>query len=142
MRTKREIVRRICAVLLMAIYTIAITSSSASILLCEHPHHHHAATHHDECSCNGIAFVSNCCNHHHAIHGENHTDYISNEQRHDSRSANLFTLLLQPHVATIVSESLQIPSLNDDQLRYSDECEPLRAAHISHESLRAPPVVV
>jgi hypothetical protein len=85
--------------------------------------------------------VAECCDHHHSLLGENHTDYITTEQRHDSRSANIFTLLLQPHVATIVSESLQAPLPSDEELRYGDECEPLRAALIEHTSLRAPPVV-
>ena len=126
--------------LLVAIYSIATISSSAAILLCEHPHHHHES-HSHECECDGVRFVAECCDHHHSLLGENHTDYITTEQRHDSRSANIFTLLLQPHVATIVSEALQAPLPSDEELRYGDECEPLRAALIEHTSLRAPPVV-
>ena len=127
--------------LLVAIYAIATISSSAAILLCEHPHHHHSESHDHECECDGVRFVAECCDHHHSLLGENHTDYITTEQRHDSRSANIFTLLLQPHVATIVSESLQAPLPSDEELRYGDDCEPLRAALIEHTSLRAPPVV-
>ena len=140
MKRQREILRGFFAVLLVAIYSIATISSSAAILLCEHPHHHHES-HSHECECDGVRFVAECCDHHHSLLGENHTDYITTEQRHDSRSANIFTLLLQPHVATIVSESLQTPLPSDEELRYGDECEPLRAALIEHTSLRAPPVV-
>lgn len=126
----------------MAIYTIAIVSSAASVLLCQHHHHHHTEAHHtDECECNGIAFVADCCDHHHTLHGENHTDYISNEQRHDSRSTQQNVLQLMPHVTTLVVESLD-HSLDSISQSYDvDEHTPLRAAHISHESLRAPPVV-
>ena len=141
MKRQREIVRGFFAMLLVAIYSIATISSSAAILLCEHPHHHHSESHDHECECDGVRFVAECCDHHHSLLGENHTDYITTEQRHDSRSANIFTLLLQPHVATIVSESLQAPLPSDEELRYGDECEPLRAALIEHTSLRAPPVV-
>ncbi|MBO5902223.1 MAG: hypothetical protein J6Q36_07400 [Alistipes sp.] len=142
MRRQREILRGIFAMLLVAIYSIATISSSAAILFCEHPHHHHHSESHDhECECDGLRFVAECCDHHHSLLGENHTDYITTEQRHDSRSANIFTLLLQPHVATIVSESLQAPLPSDEELRYGDECEPLRAALTKHTSLRAPPVV-
>ena len=142
MRRQREILRGFFAMLLVAIYSIATISSSAAILLCEHPHHHHHSESHDhECECDGVRFVAECCDHHHSLLGENHTDYITTEQRHDSRSANIFTLLLQPHVATIVSESLQAPLPSDEELRYGDDCEPLRAALIEHTSLRAPPVV-
>ena len=141
MRRQREILRGFFAMLLVAIYSIATISSSAAILLCEHPHHHHSESHDHECECDGVRFVAECCDHHHSLLGENHTDYITTEQRHDSRSANIFTLLLQPHVATIVSESLQAPLPSDEELSYGDECEPLRAALIEHTSLRAPPVV-
>jgi hypothetical protein len=144
MKRQREIVRGFFAMLLVAIYSIATISSSAAILFCEHPHHHHhheSHNHDHECECDGLRFVAECCDHHHSLLGENHTDYITTEQRHDSRSANLFTLLLQPHVATIVDESLQTITPSVKKLRYGDEYEPLRAALIEHTSLRAPPVV-
>ena len=141
MKRQREILRDIFAMLLVAIYSIATISSSAAILLCEHPHHHHNESHSHECECDGVRFVAECCDHHHSLLGENHTDYITTEQRHDSRSASIFTLLLQPHVAPVADESLQTLSPGDEQLRCGDECEPLRAALLKHESLRAPPVV-
>ena len=140
MKRQREILRDIFAMLLVAIYSIATISSSAAILLCEHPHHHHNESHSHECECDGVRFVAECCDHHHSLLGENHTDYITTEQRHDSRSASIFTLLLQPHVAPVADESLQTLSPGDEQLCYGDECEPLRAALLKHESLRAPPV--
>jgi hypothetical protein len=141
MKQQREIVRGLLAMLLVAIYSIATVSSSAAILLCEHPHHHHTEAHHDhDCECGGIAFVADCCDHHHTLLGENHTDYIANELRHDSRSAHLFALLLQPHVAELSIESLQAPTSIIAELSFGDEHEPLRAALLTHESLRAPPV--
>ena len=140
MKRQREILRVFFAVLLVAIYSVATISSSAAILLCEHPHHHHES-HSHECECDGVRFVAECCDHQHSLLGENHTDYITSEQRHDSRSANVAMLMLQPHVATGVDESLQTLSPGDKELRYGDECEPLRAALLKHESLRAPPVV-
>jgi hypothetical protein len=141
MKQQREIARGIFAMLLVAIYSIATISSSVAILFCEHPHHHEHTHHSTECQCDGIAFVADCCDHHHTLLGENHTDYIANEQRHDSRSAQLFALLLQPHVTTLAIESLQEPTTSVEEHLFGDECEPLRAAHSKHTSLRAPPVV-
>ena len=127
--------------LLVAIYSIATISSSVAILFCEHPHHHEHTHHSTECQCDGITLVADCCDHHHTLLGENHTDYIANEQRHDSRSAQLFALLLQPHVTTLAIESLQEPTTSVEEHLFGDECEPLRAALLKHTSLRAPPVV-
>ena len=142
MRRERNIAKLFCALLLVAIYTIATVSSSLVILLCEHPHHHHTEAHHDhDCKCEGVMFVAECCDHHHTLLGENHTDYIANELRHDSRSSQLFALLLQPHVAVLAIESLQEPTTSVEEHLFGDECEPLRAALSKHTSLRAPPVV-
>lgn len=127
--------------LLVVIYSIATISSSVAILFCEHPHHHEHTHHSTECQYDGITLVADCCDHHHTLLGENHTDYIANEQRHDSRSAQLFALLLQPHVTTLAIESLQEPTTSVEEHLFGDECEPLRAALLKHESLRAPPVV-
>lgn len=86
-------------------------------------------------------FVAECCDHHHTLLGENHTDYIAKELRHDSRSSQLFALLLQPHVAVLAIESLQEPTLSVEERLYGDEHKPLRATFTSHESLRAPPAM-
>lgn len=127
--------------LLVAIYSIATISSYVAVLFCKHPHHHEHTHHSTECQCDGIAFVADCCDHHHTLLGENHTDYIANEERHDSRSAQLFVLLLQPHVTTLAIESLQEPTTSVEEHLFGDDCEPLRAALSKHTSLRAPPVV-
>lgn len=139
--------RCLYAIVLMAIYLIATISSSLSILVCDH-HHHHADelvaehVHHDDaCSCQGISFEAECCNHHHPILGENHTDYIASSQRSDSRGGDSILLMLLPAVSTVVIPELSELFASSERLCVGTESWPLVAAFISHESLRAPPVV-
>lgn len=128
------------SVLLLAIYAVATISSSLSILLCEHPHHHHAETHHDNYNCEEISFEGECCQHHHSLLGENHTDYIANEQRYDSRSAQHVAMLLMPQLSSVANGQLNHIDIIVEEFIFGDEPEPLRAALTSHKSLRAPPV--
>ena len=142
--------RAIYAVVLMAIYVIATVCSSTSILLCDHHHHHHTADelvaehdHHGEaCSCHGLSFESICCDHHHTILGENHTDYIASSHRYDSRSAERDLLVAFPAVISVAINELPTLIPTDIDRSSGDESWPLVAAFISHESLRAPPALV
>lgn len=139
MRQPRDIVRRGLAVLLLAIYAIATISSSVAILTCEHPHHHH--DHHDyECQCDGFSLVAECCDHHHPLYGENHTDYITSELRHESRSLYYVTMVLSAHIAASNIDSVAEPLFSTHHTHYIDDYEPLRRALIAHRTLRAPPV--
>ena len=137
------------AFVLMAIYLMATVSSSASILLCSHHHHHHHAEEHGAlheehsatCSCEGLSFEAECCDHHHALLGENHTDYIASSLRYDSRSAERDLLVLQPAVISVVVSGLLEITPVDIIPPLGDEFWPLVAAFISRESLRAPPAL-
>lgn len=136
----------IYAALMVAIYVIATLCSSLSVILCTHEHHHHDhTTHHhhnseEECCCDGLTFEANCCNHHHRLLGENHTDYIASPQRFDSRISHSVLLMLMPVVLATVLDEIPDPSSDDLPLCGGDERSPLYAAFISRESLRAPPV--
>lgn len=141
--------RLIYATVLMAIYLIATVSSSASILFCDRHHHHHHADelvaehdhHNGACSCEGLSFEAECCTHHHPILGENHTDYIASSQRSDSRSGESILFMLLPAVSTVVIPESPEPRVLCYRSGQGLESWPLVAAFISHESLRAPPVV-
>lgn len=137
--------RRIYALMLVAIYIVASIGSHISVLLCDHHHHHHHHEHHaehnhsDKCSCEGLSFVAECCDHHHPILGENHTDYIASSQRYDSRLSESMLMLLQPSLLQVVIPDLPLSPECDYALPSGDEPWPLVAAYLSHESLRAPP---
>ena len=140
--------RGIFAFLLMAIYMVASVGSFASILLCTHHHHHHhhnqeqsaEHSHHDDvCSCQGLSFEAECCDHHHVLPGENHTDYIASSQRSDSRNYERDVVIFAPLLIVLSdNELLPIRSVDVEE-RAVDESWPLVAAYLSHESLRAPP---
>lgn len=142
--------RGIFAFVLMAIYVIASVGSSASILLCSHAHHHHHhdqtksvehSHHNDACSCEGLSFEAECCDHHHALLGENHTDYIASSQRSDSRVQERDIIVFAPlHIVVNESELCDVESVDFDNSPCL-ESWPLVAAVVSHESLRAPPQV-
>lgn len=138
--------RRVYAFVLVAIYMVASIGSHFSILICDHHHHHHAEEHaehnHAEmCSCEGLSFEAECCNHHHPILGENHTDYIASSQRYDSRDNESVLVLLMPALFQVVIPDTPMSPECDQTLLSGDEPWPLVAAYLSHESLRAPPVV-
>lgn len=142
--------RGIFAFVLMAIYMIASVGSSASILLCSHHHHHHhhneatvaEHSHHDDaCSCEGLSFEAECCDHHHALLGENHTDYIASSLRYDSRVQERDVVIFAPLHIAATAVDLSVAESVDVARSLGDESWPLVAAIVSHESLRAPPVV-
>lgn len=137
---------RIYAFMMVAIYVVATTLSSASLLLCDHHSHHSHHTHHVEhhdhsCSCHGVTISDDCCNHHHPILGDNHTDYIAAAQRSDSRAAQAVVLLLSPAVVPNLVGEIYAPDTEPVAIRYGDEQEPLRAALVSCATLRAPPAL-
>ena len=140
--------RRIYSFVLMAIYVIATVCSSASILFCSHHHHHHNehaaehAHHNSACSCEGLSFEAECCNHHHSILGENYTDYIASTHRYDDlRSSQSISLMMMPVVVSVLVDELPTLTPIDLSPHQGYESWPLVAAFISHESLRAPPAV-
>ena len=125
------------------VYIVATVLSSVSLLLCNH-HHAHSThiEHHDcSCSCEGVTITADCCNHHHPVLGDNHTDYIASSQRNDSRASLTAMLLLAPAVMTSIDE-LSCPERIVPTIEYGTVAEPLRAAFTSSKGLRAPPVLV
>lgn len=136
--------RRIYAMVMVMIYIVATTLSSASLLICDHHHahvHHTSECHKVGCTCHGMRIAADCCSHHHPILGDNHTDYIDVSQRNDSRQAMALALILLPALLpTVGGEQLAIEP-SQLQLWHGDEAEPLRAAYISTAGLRAPPVL-
>lgn len=137
---------KIYAFVMVAIYVVATTLSSASLLLCDHHSHHahhaHHVEHHDSsCSCHGVTLADDCCNHHHPVLGDNHTDYIAAAQRSDSRAAQAVVLMLAPAVVPNLAGELCAPETLPVAIRYGDESEPPRAALLSCATLRAPPAL-
>ena len=124
------------------VYIIATVLSSASLLLCDH---HHAPSYHTEhhacaCGCEDVTLTADCCNHHHPILGDNHTDYIDSSQRNDSRTSLASLLMLAPVVMPSVEE-ISCPESTLRTMYYGGDDEPLMAAFISCRSLRAPPAL-
>lgn len=134
--------KKIYALLMAMVYIIATVLSSASLLLCDH---HHAPSHHTEhhacsCGCEGVTLTADCCNHHHPILGDNHTDYIDSSQRNDSRTSLASLLMLAPVVIPSVEE-ISCPESTLRTMYYGGGEVPLMAAFISCRSLRAPPAL-
>lgn len=101
--------RKIYAFLMVAVYTVATLLSSLSLLTCDHHHHHHHHSCKSECCAHiGVTIAKDCCDHHHPILGDNHTDFI--ESRTDSRTAAALSLLVAPIVITSVDEELSLYS--------------------------------
>jgi hypothetical protein len=96
--------RKIYAFLLAAVYTAATLLSSLSLLTCDHHHHHHHSCKSECCAHIGVTIAKDCCDHHHPILGDNHTDFI--ESRNDSRTASALALMLAPVVITAINEEL------------------------------------
>lgn len=137
---------KIYAFVMVAIYVVATALSSASLLLCDHHSHHahhiHHHSHHDHsCSCHGVTLGNDCCNHHHPVLGDNHTDYIAAAQRSDSRAAQTVALMLSPAVVPNLIGELHAPETLSVAICYGDESEPLRAASTTCATLRAPPAL-
>lgn len=134
--------RGIYAFLLVVIYIAASMLSSISLLICDQHHHHH---HHVEechlsgCTCHGLVFDNDCCDHHHPILGDNHTDYIDSSNRSASRTLQAMPLILA-HVV--------VPMLDGEQSLYQYTLfrrvpvltiGSLRSPHTLAAGLRAPP---
>ena len=138
--------RAIYSLLMVTIYVVATMLSSLSLLVCEHhhphhPHHHHHAECHAEGCCLGdeVTIGADCCDHHHPILGDNHTDYIDSSHRSDSRASHALALLLSPMVVDNISQEL-VSSLDDTNLEYrSISFALIDVAYISSQGLRAPP---
>lgn len=132
-------VKRIYAFVLVAIYTVATVLSSVSLLICDHHHHHHHSCKSECCAHIGATIAKDCCDHHHPILGDNHTDFI--ESRNDSRTASALSLLLAPVVVTSVDEELSLYSYAQyERLELRDIGTP-SDSYSRGVSLRAPPVL-
>ena len=140
----RELRRHIFAFVLVAIYLSATVLSSLSLLVCDqhHVHHHVECAHTAEvCDCHMVGVIAqDCCSHHHPVLGDNHTDFIVNSSRSDSRMMEAMTLTL----TAILAESLHLTAPVEEcrtPQKHLDEPTPPRVALVACEALRAPPVV-
>ena len=131
--------RKIYAFLMVAVYTVASLLSSLSLLTCDHHHHHHHSCKSECCSHIGVTIAKDCCDHHHPILGDNHTDFI--ESRTDSRTAAALSLLVAPIVLTSVDEELSLYSYAQyERLELLDIGTPSDSYSRSF-GLRAPPAL-
>lgn len=132
-------VRKVYAFVLVAIYAVATILSSVSLLVCDHHHHHYHSCKSECCAHLGLSIAKDCCDHHHPILGDNHTDFI--ESRNDSRTAAALSLLFAPVVVTSVSAELSIYSYAKyERLELLDIGTP-SDSYSRGLSLRAPPVL-
>lgn len=132
-------VRKVYAFVLVAIYVVATILSSVSLLVCDHHHHHHHSCKSECCAHLGLSIAKDCCDHHHPILGDNHTDFI--ESRNDSRTAAALSLLFAPVVVTSVSAELSIYSYAKyERLELLNIGTP-SDSYSRGLSLRAPPVL-
>ncbi|MBO5890911.1 MAG: hypothetical protein J6Q28_05755 [Alistipes sp.] len=132
-------VRRAYAFVLVAIYAVATILSSVSLLVCDHHHHHHHSCKSKCCAHLGVTIAKDCCDHHHPILGDNHTDFI--ESRNDSRTAAALSLLFAPVVTTSVGEELSLSSYAKyERLELRDIGTP-SDSYRRGLSLRAPPAL-
>ena len=131
--------RKIYAFLMVAVYTVATFLSSLSLLTCDHHHHHHHSCKSECCAHIGVTIAKDCCDHHHPILGDNHTDFI--ESRTDSRTAAALSLLVAPIVLTSVDEELSLYSYAQyERLELRDIGTPSDSYSRSF-GLRAPPTL-
>ena len=131
--------RKIYALLMVAVYTVATFLSSLSLLTCDHHHHHHHSCKSECCAHIGVTIAKDCCDHHHPILGDNHTDFI--ESRTDSRTAAALSLLVAPIVLTSVDEELSLYSYAQyERLELRDIGTPTDS-YSRGLSLRAPPTL-
>ena len=147
MKLRRVISARILAV----IYITATSMSSISILSCDHHHHHHhhvahspIAEHHcPACGCHVdmVTIGDDCCDHHHPVLGDNHTDFLVNNERYDSRIITALSLLTAPAILAEVYGDVDIYAPSLSPLIYGDEASPLRVAAVGTKALRAPPAL-
>ena len=136
--------RALYSFVMVTIYVVATMLSSLSLLLCEHhhPHHHHTECHHEGCNCeNEVTIGPDCCDHHHPILGDNHTDYIDSSHRSDSRASHAVALMLLPMVVDNISGE-QALEIYASTLQRSDLDFALPdVAYLSSVGLRAPPML-
>lgn len=131
--------RKIYAFLLVAVYTIATLLSSLSLLTCDQHHHHHHVCQSECCAHTGVTIAKDCCDHHHPILGDNHTDFI--ESRNDSRTAVVLSLLFTPAVTISIGEELSLYSYAQyERLLLFDIGTPSKS-HSHTFGLRAPPAL-
>ena len=132
--------RRVYASVLVAIYVVATALSSLSLLLCDHhhhhPHYHYCDKHHTEHS-----IGKDCCDHHHPILGDNHTDYIDSSHRNGSRSALAASLLFAPAVMSTTMEELSHNLIALRSVEWAERISSPLEAHCLPSGLRAPPVL-
>ncbi|MBO7282466.1 MAG: hypothetical protein J6U73_03565 [Alistipes sp.] len=131
--------RKIYAFLMVAVYTVATLLSSLSLLTCDHHHHHHHSCKSECCAHIGVTIAKDCCDHHHPILGDNHTDFI--KSRTDSRTAAALSLLVAPIVLTSVDEELSLYSYAQyERLELLDIGTP-SDSYSRRFGLRAPPAL-
>jgi hypothetical protein len=142
----------IYAMVLAVIYITATSLSSISILSCDHHHHHHHhhhATEHAEAECHCescgcvdmVAIGADCCDHHHPVLGDNHTDFFVNNERNDLRTIISLSLLTTPAILAEAYGDVDIYSPSFSPLIYGDEVLPPRVAAVGTKALRAPPTL-
>ena len=131
--------RKIYAFLMVAVYTVATLLSSLSLLACDHHHHHHRSCKSECCAHVGTTIAKDCCDHHHPILGDNHTDFI--ESRSDSRTASALSLLTAPAIIASVGEELSLHCYAQyERFELRDIGAP-RDTYSRGISLRAPPAL-
>ena len=141
--------RVIYAMILAVIYITATSMSSISILSCEHHHHHHAEAntkakcHCLDCECDGemVALGEECCDHHHRVLGDNHTDFFVNNERNALRTYIALTLLTVPAIMADICCGVAPDNISLPPRLYGDERLPLMVAAVGTKALRAPPTL-
>lgn len=144
-------VKMIYAVVLAVIYVTASLMSSLSVLCCDHPHHEHHVVENVECCCgshhdvvssldNALAFSEECCDHSHVLLSDINTQIISDNERDNSASNILSTLLAVVAMVDNAGDDI-IALYATGEIYRGDESMPLRAAFSRYDSLRAPPVL-
>lgn len=131
--------RKIYAFIMVAVYTVATLLSSLSLLTCDHHHHHHHSCKSECCAHLGTTIAKDCCDHHHPILGDNHTDFI--ESRSDSRTAAALSLLIAPTIITLVDEELSLYHYAEYERLELRDIGKLTDSYSRGLSLRAPPVL-
>ena len=131
--------RKIYAFVMVAVYTVATLLSSLSLLTCDHHHHHHHSCKSECCAHIGVTIAKDCCDHHHPILGDNHTDFI--ELRSDSRTAAALSLFVAPMVIPSIDEELSLYNFAQyERLELRDIGTP-SDSYVRGLSLRAPPAL-